>query len=582
MKQNKKLIFSTFLGIVIVISMILILPYIPSEEIAIDVWAESGHHSDIQSAVDIVASMGGGNVGIPAGEWNFCEIGETWTGVNVPESVSIFGAPTQKDYNNQVIEWKTVLIMPYQAPEWSTFFTIEVIEDYNEPFRFSDIKLIGWRYFDYLENGTPNWKLPVDQSDLGDRGVEELYTGIALGAYDYGTDYQTDGIDNFRVDHCHFQDITHSAIFLTAGHTQYNRHTFNGVIDHNILVNSYGDPGAVGVGCDQSLSTYELRTLGYGIAMRKFHCDVWESDTSLIAGEYNDYTVIVENNYFSKWRHCYCANDGFHVIARYNTVEADYGSGSFDGHGSYATSDVPYAVGTRLQEIYGNTFKNPDTTWTYKPNAINVRGGGALIYDNTIIAYDSLVFINDEYAGYTYPEVFKCAVDDIYIWDNILNGAKTIGYNWHGVLNENYFLRAPSTTLDGWEYTAYPYPSHLIFGENLVEYGTVNLKSKLNDADYEIDVTILFPNGDNVTYTTPKTVSLEPGTYTIISTTDYGTKTAIIEITGLQITTLTFDWLDGTSTPDIETNSLIFNEYTIIAIAMISIIIFLFYRRKKD
>jgi hypothetical protein len=196
--------------------------------------------------------------------------------------------------------------------------------------------------------------------------------------------------------------------------------------------------------------------------LRRWACDVWDYSLTNIHGKYTNYTVFIENNYFSKWRHCICSNDGFHVVARYNIVEGDYGY-SFDGHGSYADDYHPYAVGTRAWEVYNNTFKNPDTRWTTQPVALNIRGGSWIVTNNTLIGYYALCDLNNDWGNYE-PYCPQCHINQTYIWNNNLGGAQFVKYNSDNTLNVNYFLRAPNLTSDGFEYIPYVYPHPLTQG----------------------------------------------------------------------------------------------------------------------
>ena len=399
------------------------------------VTANSGSARDIQAAVDEVVAAGGiGSVYIPEGTFNFVEIGEPWQTVNIPAGVNIFGAPTERtsrlpipprgmNPNDQVIEWKTILVMPYEAPHLDEWFYVQGSGDPNVGFRFSDIKLIGWRYFD-------------SSSTTG-------YYGIFI-----------DEVQNFRVDHCHFQDMAESAIWAgdaggTGSHT-YTRAKINGVIDHCRLVNTLGDIGMV----------YENRDLGYGVGLRRWACDLWD-DLEDVIGKYTDHTVFIEDSYFSKWRHGVCSNDGFHYVFRHNIVEGDYGQrGSIDSHGSRADADHPLAVGTRAVEVYDNVFKDPDPLYA-TPYALNHRGGSGIIFNNTLQNYDALLHLDD---GYDWGnELLEyCRIWDTYIWDNDLGGGALISYirGW-AQEDVSYFLRSPSLAEDGWEYTPYVYPHPL-------------------------------------------------------------------------------------------------------------------------
>ncbi|MFX1301098.1 MAG: hypothetical protein ACFFDE_09155 [Promethearchaeota archaeon] len=389
-------------------------------------YAASGSAADIQEAVDRVAAAGGGNVYIPAGAFNFVEIGQQWSTIEVPARVNICGAPTDRDANGQVVKWQTTLIMPYEVPtdgpdDCRVWFSVYGNEDPNTQFRFSDIKLIGWRYFDNTST--------------------TQYTGVMINK-----------VLNFRVDHCHFQDMAGSGVFVWSWPLDYrNRGTANGVIDHCIFNNTYGNPGFM---------TYGARTLGYGVGMRRWACDLWDVNLSNIVGQYTNYTVFIEDNYFSKWRHSVCSNDGFHYVFRHNTVEGCYAIGSIDAHGSYADGTAPYAVGTRAIEVYENIFKNPDTLWNSKPWAINLRGGSGIIFNNTIEGYYGLIQLNNDWGNYV-PYAPECAVNQTYIWNNNLGSGMLISYNADSRENADYFLRAPNLEQDGFMYTPYSYPHPL-------------------------------------------------------------------------------------------------------------------------
>jgi hypothetical protein len=398
--------------------------------------AESGNALDIQAAVDEIIQLGGvGTVSIPAGTFNFVEIGQTWTTVEAPAGINIIGAPNSRDANGQNTEWNTVLVMPYEVPtsgpdDMPVWFSLEGNDDPSLSFRFSDIELVGWRY--------------------GHTSSKTMYIGVAI-----------EKILNFRVDHCNFQDLCGSAIYVGLWMDYYNRNNSSGIVDHCRLVNSYGDPGFF-VGDEEH---YDIRTLDYGIALRRWACDVWDPNILNIWGHYTPYTVFIEDNYFTKWRHGVCSNDGFHYVFRNNVVEGGYGISEVDAHGSYADNSAPYAVGARCMEIYNNIFKNPDMTWLEDndPWAINLRGGSGIIFNNTIIGYYGLIDFNNDWGNYN-PYVPKCAVSQSYIWNNNLNGATLIHYNADSVENVDYFLRAPNMQQDGLVYTPYTYPHPLNVG----------------------------------------------------------------------------------------------------------------------
>ena len=388
------------------------------------VTAKSGSAKDIQAAVNQIVAGGIGNVYIPSGTFNFVNVGEPWVTVSIPAGVNLFGAPTQRYANGSVVSWNTILEMPYEAPDSSCWFYIDGIGT-NTTTRISDIKLVGWRY---THNSSTT-----------------MYYGIYL-----------EQCLDFRIDHCDFQDICGSAIWVDGydggtGGYQYTENNCSGVIDHCILNNTYGDPG---------WQVYENRTLGYGIGMRRWACDVWDTNVSSFWGQYTNYTIVIEDNYFSKWRHSTCSNDGFRQIVRFNIFEGCYGIGEVDGHGSYADDYHPNAVGTRSMEIYNNTFQNPDTRWNANTFALNIRRGSVLAFNNTLIGYYGLLDFNNDFGNYA-PYCPQCAVNDTYVWNNNLGNGTLIHYDADSVENVNYFLRAPNLQQDGLTYTPYPYPDPL-------------------------------------------------------------------------------------------------------------------------
>jgi hypothetical protein len=314
--------------------------------------------------------------------------------------------------------------MPWDVPGngEETWFSVTGNGNPSVSFRFSDIKLVGYRFFD---NSSVN-----------------MYMGLSISK-----------VLNFRVDHNCFQDLAGSAIFAgSLPLTSHNNGIISGVIDHNVLNNTYGDPGFM---------NYDARTLGYGIEMRRWASDFWDYNIKNVIGRYNNYTIFIEDNYFSKWRHVTCSNDGIHYVFRNNIVENSYGIGEADSHGSYADSSNPYAVGTRAMEVYNNIFRNPDPRWNSQPWAINIRGGSGIIFNNTIIGYYGLLDLNNDYGNYA-PYAPQCAVNQTYIWNNTLNGGIIVHYSADSVLNVNYFLRAPNLAQDGFAYTPYQYPHPLV------------------------------------------------------------------------------------------------------------------------
>jgi len=365
-----------------------------SGQIVSEIVAVSGSAKDIQAAIDLAVALGIGTVRIPEGTFNFVEIGEPWKTVVVPAGISIFGAPTERDANDQVVEWKTVLVMPYDVPSGAVWFKIVGNSDPNKPSRFSDIKLIGYRDFD------PN----------------STTMHIAL---------EISNVINFRVDHCYFKHTT-GGIWIYG-------HYSSGVIDHCYLVNDFGVP-----------TPYAERTVDYGVQVNRAYPELeteWPPITEIM-GKYTNYTVFIEDSYFQKWRHCVVANRGAHVVFRYNVINNTWAFGQVDMHESWQEG----LVGGRAYEIYGNKFINPIP---YSTNdAIRLRSGAAMIFNNSAPSgYNYFIYTYN--AGWNetfYPR-------DIYIWNNTYSGTLIWG-SPPPTEEVEYFLYKP----DWYTPYPYPHP----------------------------------------------------------------------------------------------------------------------------
>lgn len=398
--------------------------------------AASGYWQDIQAAVNWVVAHGGiGNVYIPEGTWNFVNVNESMpyntAKVTIPAGVNIFGEPTERtsglsydgigqNPNDQVVEWKTVLVMPWDAAggregyrTW--FFRVRGTGDPTETTRISNIKFVGYREFDIT---CESW-----------HGAIEIYNAV-----------------DWRVDHCWFQHCTGGAVYVTSP----SGGKLRGVVDHCRLINTYG---YVEWG-------YEECSACYGIHLKQSGTQEWEDDITKVLGHYNDNTVFIEDCYFSRWRHCVCSLDNGHWVFRHNTIEYDSIVGSLDLHGTYNY------VGSRASEIYNNLIidpvmnKHPDNWDSTTPangqdgTGVQWRGGGGVFFDNYVRNYRFGIIMTDE------GDVQKCYPHDIWIWnntwENVLNRIN-VSYqgNYQITRDVDYFLYAPS-----W-YTPYPYPHPL-------------------------------------------------------------------------------------------------------------------------
>lgn len=379
-----------------------------------DVLANSGSASDIQAAVNYAAANGLSKVTIPEGVYDFVPAGKSWVTVTIPNGVDLFGAPTVRDSTGHVIEWGTVLRMPFQASENSRFFTVMG----TTGTRISDIEFVSYRDLD---------------ENCGTR-----YTAI----YVYNS-------RDFRFDHLSLLNI--------AGQSIMTRNS-NGVIDHCKFVNNKNV---------YVTAAYADCTVWYGVAVNG-DGKLWETNIGDVLGHYTSRTVFIEDNYFEGWRHSVCSNQRGHYVYRYNT-ERKNGYGSVDAHGREGSGS---GEGTRAIEVYGNDFAEP----VWGNFAVQLRGGGGVFFSNTVNGYGTNGNQYDQYSAFvamiqytpdSYPEQ---QVKDVYIWGNTLipSTADLWDAAWGGIAqtsiveNEEFFLRAPSQSLDGFTYTPYTYPHPLV------------------------------------------------------------------------------------------------------------------------
>lgn len=352
--------------------------------------ARSGYWGDIQDAIDAAVANGIKNVLIPEGTHNFVEVEESWSGarVTIPKGINVFGVKSNT-------EWRTILQLPwdvpgsasYKPPQW---FRIEGDRDPENPVRFSGIKMVGYREFDHEST--------------------QILRGIAV-----------EGIINFRIDNCYLRHIPEGI--------GVNKSC--GVIDHCVLDNVYGWHGG---------TDWSSRTIGYGVACSKAQDEETEwPDIKTILGKYLDYSVYVEDCYFTKWRSCMNGNFGAHYVFRHNVIENGFAYGEIDAHPSWWE---PY-VACRAVEVYDNKFINP----VEAGHAMHIWAGGGTFFNNYLRGYGLFMYAE----GTSWSEEFD--PKDLYIWDNDIGGANFI---W-GPVEEgvHYFLYKPD-----W-YEPYPYPHWL-------------------------------------------------------------------------------------------------------------------------
>jgi len=405
-----------------------------------NIYASGGSASDIQAAVDKVVAAGGiGNVHIPAGTHNFVEPGQLLSDftVQVPAGINIYGATTQRtsglstpaygmNPNDQVVAWATVLVLPSHdnaptlpgapagIPVW---FDIQGDGAPTKSTRISDIQFIGYRNID-------------PQSTQQTRAMAMV------------------GVLDFRIDHCSFVNLGGGSVQVSGGAAS----VASGVIDHNRIENPAG-----GI-----IAPWAERTISYGINIGIDPFGQWEPDISYVLGQYTDYSVFIEDNYFSKWRHSITSNHGAHYVARYNTFNDTFGYGEVDCHIGNKNTEI----GTRAIEVYNNEFINCVQPTTFI-GVVFFRGGGGTIFNN----YVDETYNIQEANGFDGRFIFiDCNLDrfpytyvhDLWVWDNnetmpfhilIESGP----FRFIPVEGFDYFLYEPHT----FTYIPYTYPHPL-------------------------------------------------------------------------------------------------------------------------
>jgi hypothetical protein len=175
---------------------------------------------------------------------------------------------------------------------------------------------------------------------------------------DTGQDYGIviTNINDFRIDHSYFEGFGFAAIRVEGDSS--------GVIDHAIFVNNFKK------GIDN---------LGYGVVV--YGKGFWD-DTLQPGGAQ---ATFVENSLFSGNRHAIAANAGAHYVFRNNQVLNNVEACSVDAHGMGYGS----AHGTQYVEIYRNEIRDA----VYDACGIGIRGGGGVIFENTIRCYKNPVLL---------------------------------------------------------------------------------------------------------------------------------------------------------------------------------------------
>lgn len=228
---------------------------------------------------------------------------------------------------------------------------------------------------------------------------------------------------DFRIDNLHIEGYSNqAAVFVDGSKTR-------GVIDHCTIKAGYSED------------------LGYGVVV--YRDNLWEEDMRLGT----EFAVFIEDSHFTNCRHSVAGNSGAHYVFRHNEVVQGTIAHAVDAHGPTNVGD-----GNRCAEIYNNTIKEPMADGAFQ--AIGIRGGGGVIFNNNIEGYTYGVMLKlDDRMAASYPAYHQ--VHDLYIWDNLCDGLEDVNVQENGLAREfiqqdrDFFLYPMN------DYIPYTYPHPL-------------------------------------------------------------------------------------------------------------------------
>ncbi len=286
-------------------------------------------------------------------------------------------------------------------------------------------------------------------------------SGMSL--YGSGSDpLYLDSVHDFRVDHMYIE--------CNGGDAIGTIYSNSGLIDH---------------------CTIKLNSSYYGVMVNRTPTEnypaCWQNLTDILG---KSTAIFIEDNVIqgTGYYHGTVGHGSAHYVVRHNTFTDDSGSARVDAHGcGYGPP-----CGTRLIEVYNNTFNYTGSPGGNNTYGMDVRGGSAVIFNNTWNNFDNGLVMFLDLCNNTPPYPSPMQPHDIWFWNNTFNN---LGYGYEAQcpctdpttqshccqvfladfaqiplhsadyiqLNRDYFLRAPSQALDGFTYTPYTYP-HLLQG----------------------------------------------------------------------------------------------------------------------
>lgn len=228
----------------------------------------------------------------------------------------------------------------------------------------------------------------------GTNGLRSRVSGINfVGMLDpasasWDSAVSVDNVVDFRITQCRFERFGAAAI-NTRGNAR-------GVVDHCLFVNNFKKA---------------INNVGYGVVV--MGTGTWR-DTFKYGSQD---AVFIEDCELIGSRHAVASNGGAHYVFRHNYVHGNDNSQAVDAHGpGYGSKH-----GTQWVEVYENLIEKPVGGST----AILIRGGGGVIFNNTIRDYKtgvSLTLDFDSKIDWSAPYPIAEQIGNVWVWNNTLNG----------------------------------------------------------------------------------------------------------------------------------------------------------------
>ena len=196
-------------------------------------------------------------------------------------------------------------------------------------------------------------------------------------------------VTQFRVDHCRFERFGAAAVSV-RGHC-------SGVVDHCLFVDNFKKP---------------IANVGYGVVI--MGPGDWREDVRAGTGD----SVFVEDCEFTGSRHAVASNAGAWYVFRHNHVHGNDNSQAIDAHGPGYGSKR----GTQWVEVYNNLVEKP----VGGSVAVMLRGGGGLVFGNTVRDYKTGIVLTLDFDGkldWSRPYPIPDQIHKVWCWQNTLNGA---------------------------------------------------------------------------------------------------------------------------------------------------------------